>query len=54
MGQDGVLHENSVEKLLRDTKLLQIYEGTNELNRLEAFKCLIGRNRAEIKMFEDK
>jgi alkylation response protein AidB-like acyl-CoA dehydrogenase len=54
MGQAGVRNENSVEKILRDAKLLQIYEGTNELNRLEAFKCLIGRNRFEITMFEDR
>lgn len=54
MGQAGMRHENFLEKFLRDSKLLQIYEGTNELNRLEAFKCLIGRNRFEISMFEDR
>ncbi|MBU0994395.1 MAG: acyl-CoA/acyl-ACP dehydrogenase [Proteobacteria bacterium] len=54
MGQEGLRNENAIEKFLRDSKLLQIYEGTNELNRLEAFKCVIGRNRFEITMFEDR
>jgi len=54
MGQAGSRHENRVEKFFRDSKLLQIYEGTNQLNRLETFKSLIGRNRHEIHMFEDK
>lgn len=54
MGAAGTRNENHVEKFFRDAKLLQIYEGTNQLNRLEAFKHLIGRNRYEINMFEDK
>ncbi len=54
MGHAGSRHENGVEKFFRDSKLLQIYEGTNQLNRLEAFKNLIGRNRYDINMFEDK
>jgi acyl-CoA dehydrogenase len=54
MGQAGTRHENCVEKFFRDSRLLQIYEGTNQLNRLEAFKSLIGRNRYEIHMFEDR
>ena len=31
-----------MEKLLRDAKLLQIYEGTNQLNRIEIYQRLIG------------
>lgn len=54
MGEAGIRNDHFVEKFLRDSKLLQIYEGTNELNRIEAFKCLIGRNRFEINMFEDR
>ncbi|MFZ5573435.1 MAG: acyl-CoA dehydrogenase family protein [Thermodesulfobacteriota bacterium] len=54
MGQAGSRQANHVEKFFRDAKLLQIYEGTNQLNRMEAFKNLIGRNRYEITMFEDQ
>jgi alkylation response protein AidB-like acyl-CoA dehydrogenase len=41
MGQTGLRQEGGAEKVLRDAKLLQIYEGTNQLNRLNLFKCLI-------------
>jgi len=37
MGQAGLRHERGAEKILRDSKLLQIYEGTNQLNRLNLF-----------------
>lgn len=39
MGADGLRHEYGAEKFLRDAKLLQIYEGTNQLNRINFFKC---------------
>jgi alkylation response protein AidB-like acyl-CoA dehydrogenase len=42
-----------VEKFLRDSKLLQIYEGTNQLNRLNLFKCLIGPSIPEAEVFDD-
>jgi alkylation response protein AidB-like acyl-CoA dehydrogenase len=32
-----------LEKLWRDAKLCQIYEGTNQLNRLEVYKSLVAR-----------
>ncbi|MCZ7687676.1 MAG: acyl-CoA dehydrogenase family protein [Sandaracinaceae bacterium] len=38
MGADGLRRDRGVEKLYRDAKLLQIYEGTNQLNRIELFK----------------
>lgn len=41
MGIDGIFWENEVEKCLRDAKLTQIYEGTNQLNRYEVFKNLV-------------
>jgi alkylation response protein AidB-like acyl-CoA dehydrogenase len=41
MGQAGLRHDRGAEKILRDAKLLQIYGGTNQLNRLNLFKCLI-------------
>ena len=36
-GGRGLRHDMGLEKLLRDARLLQIYEGTNDLNRLEIF-----------------
>ncbi len=35
MGGYGYMREMGVEKLMRDAKLTQIYEGTNQINRLE-------------------
>ena len=34
MGDHGYMHSNGVERLWRDSRLTQIYEGTNQLNRL--------------------
>ncbi|MBN1852595.1 MAG: acyl-CoA/acyl-ACP dehydrogenase [Pirellulales bacterium] len=34
LGNHGVLHQNHVEKQFRDARLTQIYEGTNQINRL--------------------
>ena len=53
MGQAGLRHENGVEKILRDAKLLQIYEGTNQLNRVNVFKSLIAPAFPKAKVFED-
>jgi len=36
-GLDGALHANGLEKIFRDAKLTQIYEGTNQLNRHNVF-----------------
>ena len=33
-GGNGYTKEYPVEKLLRDAKLMQIYEGTNQIQRL--------------------
>jgi alkylation response protein AidB-like acyl-CoA dehydrogenase len=38
MGPEGAQERNSIEKNLRDVKLAQIYEGTNQLNRHELYK----------------
>jgi acyl-CoA dehydrogenase len=40
MGEAGLRHNMRVEKYLRDARLLSIYEGTNQLNRLILFKSL--------------
>ncbi len=41
MGMDGLRHDMGMEKLYRDAKLLQIYEGTNQLNRIDLYKRMI-------------
>ncbi|MBI5924649.1 MAG: acyl-CoA/acyl-ACP dehydrogenase [Aquabacterium sp.] len=38
-GADGLRHEIGIEKRLRDAKLLQIHEGTDQINRVNLFKC---------------
>ena len=38
LGDNGSLHRNSVEKAARDARLTQIYEGTNQINRLAVFE----------------
>jgi len=53
MGMAGLRHDHRMEKHLRDAKLLQIYEGTNQLNRLNLFKCLIARRVPHAVVFED-
>lgn len=41
MGAQGLRRDRRVEKILRDVKLLHIYEGTTQLNRVDAFKHLL-------------
>ncbi len=41
MGQAGLRHDKGAEKIFRDARLLQIYEGTNEINRINVFKRMI-------------
>jgi hypothetical protein len=53
MGQAGLRQEWLAEKHLRDAKLMQIYEGTNELNRLNLFKCLGGGHLSQVSVFTD-
>jgi acyl-CoA dehydrogenase len=43
MGPDGPVEEYGIEKLYRDVKLTQIYEGTNQINRLFAYKNALAR-----------
>ena len=52
MGADGTRHDSGAEKYLRDAKLLQIYEGTNQLNRLNLFKNMIARQKPGIEVFQ--
>jgi len=53
MGQAGLRHDRAVEKHLRDAKLIQIYEGTNQLNRLNLFKCLIAPSQPGATVFDE-
>lgn len=43
MGCDGIRHDRGMEKLYRDAKLLQIYEGTNQINTREIYKGFLGQ-----------
>ncbi len=47
-GEKGFRQEGSLEKNLRDAKLLQIYEGTNQLNRLQFYKHAVAREDAKV------
>lgn len=40
IGNHSVLHENRVEQCFRDARLTQIYEGTNQINRLAIIEDL--------------
>lgn len=51
MGIDGCRHDIGAEKYLRDAKLSQIYEGTQQLNRVNMFMNLVARNMPEVKVF---
>jgi alkylation response protein AidB-like acyl-CoA dehydrogenase len=42
LGDHGYVHANSVEKAARDARLTQIYEGTNQINRLSIFESQSG------------
>ena len=53
MGKAGLRHAGGAEKRLRDAKLLQIYEGTNQINRLDLFRNLIGRGLPQVRFYED-
>ena len=50
LGIDGLKHDSGIEKRLRDAKLLQIYEGTNQLNRVNHFKCMV-RPSKQVRVF---
>ncbi|MBU7000912.1 MAG: acyl-CoA dehydrogenase family protein [Theionarchaea archaeon] len=44
MGGYGYLEEYPAEKLMRDAKLLQIYEGTNQIQRMVASSVILKEN----------
>ena len=51
MGEVGMRHGVGAEKLFRDAKLTQIYEGTNQLNRLHMFKHFMARDIPGLEVF---
>lgn len=51
MGQAGIRHDQKVEKLMRDGKLYQIYEGTNQINRINLFKRFMAKTRPGTECF---
>lgn len=53
MGADGTRHDLGAEKLLRDAKLLQIYEGTNEVNRINLFSQHIAHSMPGVRVFDE-
>jgi alkylation response protein AidB-like acyl-CoA dehydrogenase len=53
MGQAGLRHDCKAEKHLRDSKLLQIYEGPNEINKLIIFKSMISNLVPNTTMFDE-
>jgi len=52
MGAEGLRHDRGAEKHLRDAKLLQIYEGTNQLNRLNVVKNLVAHDAPGTRIFK--
>ena len=53
MGMAGIRHDRGAEKHFSDAKLLQIYAGTNQLNRINLFKCLIAPHMTDIHVFNE-
>jgi alkylation response protein AidB-like acyl-CoA dehydrogenase len=51
MGADGTRQDMGAEKFLRDAKLLQIYEGTNEVNKVNLFHT-VAPHEPEIRIFQ--
>jgi acyl-CoA dehydrogenase len=49
-GPDALRHEAGLEKRLRDAKVLQLYEGSNQLNRSNLFKCRV-RTDESVRVF---
>jgi len=43
-GGSGYMRDYPIEKYMRDAKITQIYEGTNQIQREEIGKILIGEH----------
>ena len=53
LGRAGLRHDQGLEKVFRDAKLLQIFEGTNQLNRLNIFDNFFARHLPGVKVYGD-
>jgi alkylation response protein AidB-like acyl-CoA dehydrogenase len=42
VGLEGMKRQYGIEKCFRDAKVTQIFEGTNQLNRLDVFEREVG------------
>ncbi|HEY4715688.1 MAG TPA: acyl-CoA dehydrogenase, partial [bacterium] len=51
LSRAGIRHDHGIEKGFRDAKLLQIFEGTNQLNRLNMFKHYLARQLPGVEVF---
>ncbi len=51
MGIAGARSDEGLEKIVRDARLLQLYEGTNDVNRINIFKRFIQRHCPETETF---
>ena len=49
LGGYGYMTDYPVEKMMRDAKITQIYEGTNQIQREEISKILVGEQIARKK-----
>jgi acyl-CoA dehydrogenase len=46
LGGYGYISEYPVERMMRDAKITQLYEGTNEIQRLVIAREMVKENRA--------
>jgi len=46
LGGYGYMQEYPLERMMRDAKITQIYEGTNEIQRLVIAREMLNENRA--------
>lgn len=51
VGKAGIRQDRGMEKLYRDAKLVQIYEGTNEISRLNFFQRFVARMDPSVHVF---
>jgi acyl-CoA dehydrogenase len=48
LGGYGYIDDFPVERMMRDAKITQIYEGTQQIQRLVIARALLGKDRAPL------